>query len=273
MPYVPFYDPLGWQLDPSTDTPITAEALNYIEAGVEAAMAAAEGAGGDITVDPVWAAKGDLVKGVANDSADVLPVGAQNEVLTVGAASALDWQKIVDAHIDAAAAIARSKLAVQTQRFPIHLHTARSSTLAGNSFWTVLAQTNYDMGHWSFVKDVDGKVYGHVLVPSHVAGTPTAKIVLSIAANATTGVTRLQVSTKDPADGETVNVSFTAETAQDITVPGTAYLRKDVTFTLTNAPAANDLLVVEVRHEGNHANDTLNANTLLLAAYLEINVA
>ena len=80
MPYVPFYDPIGWADDPSTDTPITAEALNYIEAGVEAAMAAAEGAGGDITVDPVWAAKGDLVKGVANDSADVLSVGAQNEV-------------------------------------------------------------------------------------------------------------------------------------------------------------------------------------------------
>lgn len=159
-----------------------------------------------------------------------------------------------------------------TKRFPIDLHTPQSSTNAGNAFWSVLAQTNYDMGHWQYVRDVDGRVFGQVLVPSELAATPNAKIRLALAANATSGVTRMSVATKDPADGETVNVSFTSETAQDVAVPGTAYLRKDISFTLTNAPAAGDLLIVSVFHEGAHANDTLAVNTLLLGAWLEVDV-
>jgi len=55
-------------------------------------------------------------------------------------------------------------------------------------------------------------------------------------------------------------------------VPGTAYLRKDVTFALTEALAAFDTLLVQVYHEGAHANDTLAVNTLLLGASLEVTV-
>ena len=271
MPYVPFYDPSGWVDDPSTDSPISAAALNYIEAGIETAQATAEAGSGDITTDPAWAAKGDLIVATANDAAAVLPVGAQNEVLTVSAASALDWIKLLNAHIDTAAAIARSKLATQVIRVPISLHTPISATSGGNAFWTVAAQTNYDMGHWAFLKDVNGKVYGQVLVPAALAATG-GNLILHVAANATTGVTRLSVATKAVADGESFNPTFTSETAQDITVPGTAYLRKDVTFALTEALAAFDTLLVQVYHEGAHANDTLAVNTLLLGASLEVTV-
>lgn len=73
---------------------------------------------------------------------------------------------------------------------------------------------------------------------------------------------RFQVSTKAVADGETLNPgALTSETAQDITIPATAYFRKDITFTLTETLAANDLLIVEIFHVGSHTNDTVAVNT------------
>jgi hypothetical protein len=147
------------------------------------------------------------------------------------------------------------------------------SSLAGNAFYSVLGLTDWDAGHWEFVKDVDGKVYGVVRVPPAYASGGVIR--LAIAANATSGVTRLGVGTKAVADGESLNPgALTDETKQDITVPGTAYLRKDVTFTLTETLAADDLLLVEIFHNGDSSNgggnDTLAVNTLLLGAWLEV---
>jgi hypothetical protein len=160
-----------------------------------------------------------------------------------------------------------------TIRVPIDLRNPRVSTLAGNSFFTVVGLTDWDGGHWEFLKDVEGKIYGVVPVPKNLHGTPNAKIVLTLAANATSGVTRMQVGTFPPADAESLNPgALTDETAQDITVPGTARLRKDVSFTLTNAPVADDLLIVEIFHDGDHANDTLAVNTELWLAQLEVDV-
>lgn len=121
----------------------------------------------------------------------------------------------------------------------------------------------------AFLKDVAGYWYGHVRVPQDYVGTPVVR--LSVGANATAGVTRLAVSTYTAADTESYDGSYTTETAQDITVPGTAYLRKDVTFSLTTSGglAAGDDLIVRVDHEGAHANDTLAADTLLFAAVLQ----
>lgn len=262
-PYVPFH--AAWKNYPDTTTPVTSAFLEYLEAGLVEAISR-----------KIVDAKGDLIIASAADAVIRKAVGADNTVLAASAADTggVTWKLITNAMIDTAAAIARSKLAVQTRRYPINLHTARTSTLAGNAVWTVAALTDYDAGHWEYVKDVDGKVYGHVMVPSELAATPNAKIILSVAANATTGVTRLQVATKDPADAESLNpAALVDETAQDITVPGTAYLRKDVTFTLTNVPAAGDYLIVEVHHNGAHVNDTLAVNTLLFGAWLEVDTA
>lgn len=161
-----------------------------------------------------------------------------------------------------------------TVRIPIELRNPRVTSLAGNSFFTVLGLTAWDAGYWSFLQDVDGKAYGVVQVPHDLAVTPNASVGLAIAANATTGVTRLQVSTKAIADAESLNpASLTAETAQDITVPATARLRKNVAFpaagSLTETVAADDLLVVELYHVGTHTNDTLAAATEVYAAWLQ----
>lgn len=165
-----------------------------------------------------------------------------------------------------------------TIRVPIDLRNPRVTSIAGNAFFTVEGLTAWDIGRWEFVKDFEGKIYGVVAIPKNVHATPNAKIILSIGANATTGNTQLQVRTKAIADGESMNPSaFTDETAQTITVPGTARFRKDVTFptsgSLGETVAADDLLLVEVFHDGDHASDTLNAATELYAAFLEIDVA
>lgn len=163
-----------------------------------------------------------------------------------------------------------------TVRVPIHLHTPRVSSGAGNVFWTVVGLTAYDLGHWQFLK-ADGKLYGQVAVPKNLSATPNAKIVLAFGANATSGAVRWQVSTKSVADGASMNPSsLTAETAQNITVPGTARLRKDVTFpasgNLAETIAADRILIVEIYRNGSNAGDTCSANAELYGAWLQCDV-
>lgn len=164
-----------------------------------------------------------------------------------------------------------------TIRVPIRLMIPRSSSLGGNAFTSVIALTAYDAARWEFLKDVDGKIYGQCEVPNNLAATPNAKIGIAIAANAASGITRLKCSYKFVPDTASTNpASLTAEASQDITVPATARLRKDVTFpsagNLTDTPVANDILVVEFFHEGAHANDNLAVNTELWAAWLQVDV-
>ena len=159
-----------------------------------------------------------------------------------------------------------------TIQIPIDL----SLPVDGNAFWLPVALTAYIQAPWQFLKDVNGKIEGKVRIPMNIAGTPNGKIKLVIEANATTGVTRLSILHKaiqTKATGESLNpASLTAITAQDITVPGTAYNALEVSFTITETLAAEDELIVEIYHEGAHANDTLAVNTLLFDAFLEIDV-
>lgn len=159
-----------------------------------------------------------------------------------------------------------------TVHIPISLNIPQSSANKGNSWYGVEALTDLDQGAWYFRRDVDGKVFGQVYVPQNLNATPAAAIKLIISANATSGVTRLNVATKAVADAESLNPTLTDETAQDITVPATARLRKDVRFptsgNIGETVAAGDLLLVEIYHAGAHANDTLAAETILHEALL-----
>lgn len=162
-----------------------------------------------------------------------------------------------------------------TARIPIDLRNPRVATLAGNAFYNLKGLTNIDLGVWEFVKDVDGKIYGVVPVPPNLATPVNPAIVLVIGANAVTGVARLNVANKAVApEAESYNATLTADTAQDITVPATARLTKEVIFTVGDLAniAANDLLIVELFHEGSHINDTLAVNTELIDAYLRVDL-
>lgn len=231
-----------------TSTPITEAALDTIEAGIKSLS--------DILA--LVDAKGDLIAGTAADAHGRLAVGSNGQVLTADSSQStgLKW----------AAAAAAVSAATATELVPIQIN----GPLDANSFPTLLTLTNWSAYVWEFVKDVDGAVDFQVRVPQPLHATPNAKIVLEIIANATSGVTRLDVRSKNAADGAAMNAALTTETAQDITVPGTAYLRKKVSFTLTNAPAAGDLLYGRIYHDGAHANDTLAVDTILLGAWLQV---
>jgi hypothetical protein len=153
--------------------------------------------------------------------------------------------------------------------------TPRTQTLAGNSFWSVVALTNWDAGEWQFLPAVDGKLYCTAQVPRSISGTPAAVVLLETASanTASSKAVRWIVSSKNVPNGSTLDLSFTAETAQNITQSTTAYTRTDVTFTLTNQPAASDLLVIEVFRQGSNGGDTLTTlNALVFKVLLGITV-
>jgi len=153
---------------------------------------------------------------------------------------------------------------VATIQIPIPLYVPDAS---GNGYPLLYDASPHRFLVPAFLKDVAGYWYGHLRVPQDYASTP--KIILSIGANATTGVSRLAVSTYAIADTESYDSTYTTETAQDITVPATAYLRKDVTFSLTSTIAVGDDLVTRIDHEGAHANDTLAVDTILFSAVFQ----
>lgn len=171
-----------------------------------------------------------------------------------------------------------------TTRFPIDLRTPGLTGNPGGSFWSPIALTaatpDFDLGVWQFVKDVAGGIFGLVNIPNTIGGTPAAKIILTIAANATTGVSRLKIDARPIAnDAESVDQALDTTVAeQDITMPATAYLTKEVSFTLPTSGngfpvVAKDRLLVRIFHDGTHTNDTLAVNTLLISAELEIDLS
>ncbi len=171
-----------------------------------------------------------------------------------------------------------------TTRIPIDLRSPAISHLQGNSFYNVHALTtatpDFDLGVYEFLKDVDGDWFGVVNIPNTIGATPAAKIILIILANATSGATTLRVDLRTVAnDGQTVDVAMDTTVAnQDITVPGTAFMTKEVSFTVPTSGndfpiVAKDQLMVRIEHEGADGDDTLAVNTLLLEAYLEIDLS
>jgi hypothetical protein len=237
------YDPTVWVDD---TTPLSAANLNKIEEALDDAHDQLDNLSAEAADISIADVAGDFA---ATNVEDAL-AEIQTDIEALSAANTKQWI------------------------MPIHLSTPASSVtaIAGNAFWTAVALTDWDAGHWEFMKDLEGKLYGMVRVPEGMAST-AMNIILEISANATSGVTRLQVGHKCVGDGESMNPTLTDITAQDITVPGTAYLRKKVTFAVTDTPAAGDLIIVEVFHDGDHANDTLNANTILWGAWLDCQVA
>jgi len=114
----------------------------------------------------------------------------------------------------------------------------------------------------AFLKDVVGDWWGICRIPSDYSSAGALK--LSIAANATTGVTTMGVASRVVANVAVYDGALTSEADQDVAVPGTAYARVDATFTLTPTCVAGADLIYRVRHNGTAGNDTLAVDTLLV---------
>lgn len=162
-----------------------------------------------------------------------------------------------------------------TVRIPIDLRAPGVTINAGNAFWTVVGLTAHDMGRWEFLNDVDGSVFGIAHVPKNMAAVPNPKIILILAANNALGeITSMDVLTAAVApDAESINpASLVSVGVVDITMPSTINNTKEQSYTIAADPVADDLLIVEIFHDGNTGNDTLAVNTILVEAYLEIEV-
>lgn len=161
----------------------------------------------------------------------------------------------------------------QTIRIPVDLGVPQQAANQGNCYFDMLNLTDHDFGVWTLVKDVNGKVYGRATVPKNLSGTTGSLVVaLAWANSASSKVARVSVAYSPIANGESLNPgSLTDVTAQDLSVPTTAYQRTDATYSLTGL-AADDVLLVEVYHEGAHANDTVAVDTLVVEAWLECDV-
>ena len=166
-----------------------------------------------------------------------------------------------------------------TTRIPIDFTNPGVSANAGNAWFAPEAMStptpDFDAGVWHMLEDVESRLYGFVTVPNTIGGTPAAKIILQFAANSTAGsaVSRIQVSTRAVADNEDLNGSMTAETEVSVTMPTTAYRIEEYSRDMTTDPAAKDLLMVEVFHDGDDAADTLAVPTLLVRGFLEIDLS
>lgn len=153
-----------------------------------------------------------------------------------------------------------------TVQIPVALTTPDSS---GNGYAALVTggSTNIRELVPAFTKDVDGDWWGLVVVPQDYSSA--GAIILSLAANATSGVTTVKVSSKPIGNSASYDQALTAETQVDVTVPATAYVRKDQSFTLTPTLAAGDNLIVRVTHVGTATNDTLAVDTLLFSTVFQ----
>lgn len=144
----------------------------------------------------------------------------------------------------------------------------------GSAYPFYMNGTHTDLLTYALEADEEGYWYGRVYVPSNY--NSGGKLYVTLMANATTGVTRLQVSVASVADGENFDVAYTSETEIDVTVPGTAYYLKEQVFPSTGnlaaTIAAHDWLLVQLFHDGDHANDTLAVDTLVVGVTFEFTV-
>jgi len=162
--------------------------------------------------------------------------------------------------------------ATRRERIPIRLRVPRSSTLAGNSAYSVTALTAHDFAVWEFVNNVEGRIYGYVTLPLSFATTPTPTIWLTLASGVASGNMRFRVSTKCVVDGQSFNpAAFTAESYQNIPSGG-IWIRKDAAYPIQEPLVPRGLLLVEITRDGANAVDTAEGVAYLIEAYLEIDL-
>lgn len=138
---------------------------------------------------------------------------------------------------------------------------------SANAYFVATAFTNFVLGRWLMIKDVDSSIYGAVRVPATFT-----QIAVNLMLGGGTGNTRMQVKTRSIGDGDTIDSTITAESAQTIAL--TSGLLEVARFPASggigSSPAAGDLLVVQIIHVGTDGADTLATDTALYGAFLEV---
>lgn len=152
-----------------------------------------------------------------------------------------------------------------TVRVPLPLTVPDSS---GNGYAALVAGTNLRDLFPAYTTGVDGFWYGSLDVPENYASG--GKFVLWVGANDTTGhVSRWIAASKAVSTAATWDAALTAETAQNLTMPTTAYEPASVSFTLSTTPVGGNSLLFYVERNGSNAADTLTVDAYLFKAVFE----
>jgi hypothetical protein len=206
----------------------------------------------------VFDAKGDLVGATGNDAPVRIPVGTDGQALVADSASApgVKWGNVG-----------------VRQLIPIRLRVPRSSTLGGNSAFSVTALSQWDMAAWEFADALDGRIYGHCKLPTTLAATPDCKLRVTYAASVAGNVALLHRCHR-AADGVTLNPPAAFGTV----AWGTGYLTIAAGYVIKElvsgafACAGGETLIWEIIRWGADAGDTLAGTLYLLDAYVEVSV-
>jgi hypothetical protein len=146
------------------------------------------GAGGDITTDAAWAAKGDLIVGTANNTAAILTAGTNGKVLTAasGEATGLVWdshhhgvlvgRSTTSAHGNTSDYLAVAWDAEEWDTDAFHDNSTNNSYLTipaglGGTYLFVLNAYNTGNNQMSAVLRVDGSSYAKTSYMPSVAFT------------------------------------------------------------------------------------------------------
>ncbi len=152
-----------------------------------------------------------------------------------------------------------------TVQVPVYLDTPDASgngfvQFSGNLGWTPANSGRHLFN--AFAHGLDGTWEGVIRVPQNYGSTP--ELVVSWVANVTSGAIRNGVATFAVSDGDSYDGTYIFETFVNTTVPGTANVRKDVTFSLSSAPAAGDDLFVMVVRNGGSGGDTVTVDVAVV---------
>lgn len=139
-----------------------------------------------------------------------------------------------------------------------------------NAYFRPTTFTNFVLGHWVMIKDVDSSIYGAVRVPATFTQIAVNLMLGSVGASG--GDVRMQVKTRSIGDGDTIDSTITSETVQTITLSSglLEIARFPASGGIGSSPTAGDLLVVQILHVGTDGADTLAVDTALYGAFLEV---
>lgn len=263
-----------------TSTPLNEAALDTIEAGIESLSDILELAN----------AEGDLLVASGADAWTRLAEGADDEVLSVNAGS-LDYRKIVNAMVDAAAAIAVSKLAASATAGDVLTTVAGTATwqapAAGGVDWAIMfgaasneppasAFATLDTRNSHPVLDFDAAtdesaVFRGVLHPGYANSGVNVRLIWA-ASTATSGNVIWEVSFERvnagalDIDADSFATAVTASAAADSVSGETT----ETTIAVSNGASMDSLVAGEmfrlkVTRDANHASDTMTGDAELIA--------